>query len=437
MGFWDTYNQSVGNLGNVLSQNRQIDANRELKAREIALDNQKYADVHNQNALKMQAEKEKLDREKGAEHVKTMYALTSSIKDQQSLNNVIDFAAKNYGPEVAANFPKEWNQDTANKVGQWKEMQQNVLTKDLGFEKVWKKDQNGNESYEWVPKGQTPNALAQGQQYSIGPNEKVDVQALKNKGGIEQQKAQDAAAMEREKYSGGAAMDRLKYQEGAETSRAKLKNDIDLKKSQIDRETQLAKEQLVQVSKAKENAFDKEQKLGDIFQKFPEVKAWSDVSPQIEIMRESLAEAKKNYGDKWSSQSYADQGLIMTFNKLLDPSSTVREGEYARTTQDMRVVAQLRAKWDKVLQGGVLEPGEREAMVRMADRFSNVYEKKYNNRYDQITKLAKTYGYNPENVVRFSQKGSDANSFENKIGTKNSNASGLSDNAMSFINSLK
>lgn len=55
-----------------------------------------------------------------------------------------------------------------------------------------------------------------------------------------------------------------------------------------------------------------------------------------------------NGGDK----NLNTQAIIASFNKILDPSSTVREGEYDRTSEGQSLIAQLTAKVQNITAGG-------------------------------------------------------------------------------------
>ena len=132
------------------------------------------------------------------------------------------------------------------------------------------------------------------------------------------------------------------------------------------------------------------------FSSLPEVKDYSTIQAQALRAKKALEVSLNS-----NSNMPVDQTVITTFNKLLDPSSVVRESEYARTPQDLALLSRIKGKWDKVVQGGAGLPlEERQAMVRMIANFSEIADLQYNDQVQQYTELAKRNGFNPGDVIR-------------------------------------
>lgn len=88
-----------------------------------------------------------------------------------------------------------------------------------------------------------------------------------------------------------------------------------------------------------------------------------------------------------------DQVLITTLNKILDPTSVVRESEYARTPQDQAFWQRVLGLWPKLNQGGVgLTNQEREALVHAARVMYSSSEQRYKTRMDYYNNIAQQYG---------------------------------------------
>lgn len=149
------------------------------------------------------------------------------------------------------------------------------------------------------------------------------------------------------------------------------------------------------------------------FTSLPEVKDYSMIQAQSLRAKKALEESLKN-----RSNMPVDQTVITTFNKLLDPTSVVRESEYARTPQDLAMLARIRGKWDKVTKGGAgLDLGERQALVRMIDNFREIADVQYNDQVEQYTEIANRNGFNPADVIRLGHKQSKpAQSAPVKVG---------------------
>jgi len=96
------------------------------------------------------------------------------------------------------------------------------------------------------------------------------------------------------------------------------------------------------------------------------VKAWRDINEKAGSMNRLWSDYKKN-GSKGSRVSL-DQALITLYNKILDPTSVVRESEYARTETGQAKMEQLKGMYAKFKQGGTgLTDREREALIKSAN----------------------------------------------------------------------
>lgn len=96
--------------------------------------------------------------------------------------------------------------------------------------------------------------------------------------------------------------------------------------------------------------FDREFKIGEAFEKH--TKESKTAQRQVEIINasyESLSKAMKE-GQGIGAQS---QAIVTGFNKMLDPISTVRESEYARTPEGQALLRQIEGKFQQMAYGGV------------------------------------------------------------------------------------
>lgn len=108
------------------------------------------------------------------------------------------------------------------------------------------------------------------------------------------------------------------------------------------------------------------------------VQDFKDVDNKYKVMETAYNKSKTG---KEKTYVAIDQALITLYNKMTDPSSVVRESEYARTPENMSIANRVLGKMDKWRQGGAgLTVDEREALVQMAREFYN----KYSINYDQI-----------------------------------------------------
>lgn len=106
------------------------------------------------------------------------------------------------------------------------------------------------------------------------------------------------------------------------------------------------------------------------FNALPEVKEYNETMPKIKSMQSAFEASKKT-----KNFVAIDQALITLYNKLTDPTSVVRESEYARTAQNIPLINQIRGKAEKVLRGGAgLTGEERKALMDMAMLMQRGYE---------------------------------------------------------------
>lgn len=143
--------------------------------------------------------------------------------------------------------------------------------------------------------------------------------------------------------------------------------------------------------------FKDETTLRKEFQTIPEVKEYAILRQQVGRADQAIKLARQGKG----SMNAVDQSLITILNKMLDPSSVVRESEYARTPQGTSVINRLEGYKDKLSKGGAgINPSEREAIWQMTQKLYKVQEDLYNKQAKFYTGLAKSYGMQPERVVR-------------------------------------
>jgi hypothetical protein len=72
------------------------------------------------------------------------------------------------------------------------------------------------------------------------------------------------------------------------------------------------------------------------------------------VMQLSLEEAKiPKTGKEQRNLSAIDLALVVSFNKMLDPGSVVRESEFNRTAENVSLINKLEGKYKKIFEGGV------------------------------------------------------------------------------------
>jgi hypothetical protein len=96
----------------------------------------------------------------------------------------------------------------------------------------------------------------------------------------------------------------------------------------------------------------------------------------------------------------SDMSMIFSYMKLLDPTSTVREGEYANASNVGTIPQTLWGKYNKAIEGsGFLDPKVRESFVKEAKLMYQSALEQHQQSVDQFTEIAKSYGLDPKRVA--------------------------------------
>jgi hypothetical protein len=101
------------------------------------------------------------------------------------------------------------------------------------------------------------------------------------------------------------------------------------------------------------------EKLNTKFQN--NTRAAREVQRQYGVMEQGMAA----YG-KGLNKGTAEQSVVMAFNRILDPESVVREGEYDRTSQGQSLLQRMHALALKVPAGGQIAPAVLKDMVTLS-----------------------------------------------------------------------
>lgn len=102
------------------------------------------------------------------------------------------------------------------------------------------------------------------------------------------------------------------------------------------------------------------------------------------------------------SKAAADQALIISFNKMLDPGSVVREGEFARSTEGQSLINQWKAKADQVINGGAgITDAERASIVNLTRVLYSDYIQTHNDKAYEYRQNALRQGGDPSYVASY------------------------------------
>lgn len=117
-------------------------------------------------------------------------------------------------------------------------------------------------------------------------------------------------------------------------------------------------------------------------------------TPVVQVAYDKVRKAAEN------PSAANDLGLIFGYMKILDPGSTVREGEFANAEQSGGVPDRVRNLYNKMLSGERLNPSMREDFVRSAKTAFQGQMELQNRINQQYSEIAKNQGLDPKQVVQ-------------------------------------
>lgn len=99
------------------------------------------------------------------------------------------------------------------------------------------------------------------------------------------------------------------------------------------------------------------------------------------------------------STAAGDVSLIYGYMKLMDPGSTVREGEFATAQNAGSIPERVQAAYNRALKGTRLAPEVRADFLKQADNVYQAQLSRYKPLADEYGRLAKQSGLEPNDVV--------------------------------------
>lgn len=136
-----------------------------------------------------------------------------------------------------------------------------------------------------------------------------------------------------------------------------------------------------------QNAFNAEDKLRDEFNK--------QVGTFVNV-RDAHARVLASAQDPSAA---GDLALIFNYMKVLDPGSTVREGEFATAQNAGSVPDRLRSQYNRIMNGERLAPDIRSDFVNRSNMLYERQKQSAEQTANRYNTLAIGYGLRPENVT--------------------------------------
>ncbi|MCR9215307.1 MAG: hypothetical protein NXI13_16440 [Proteobacteria bacterium] len=135
----------------------------------------------------------------------------------------------------------------------------------------------------------------------------------------------------------------------------------------------------------------------------PDFETEQKLRKEFDAKNKDFVKVRDAYGRIIASASdpsaAGDLALIFNYMKVLDPGSTVREGEFATAQNSASIPARVRAQWNSVRRGERLSDETRQDFVARAQKLYTQQESFYKENVNQYTALAETYGFDPQNII--------------------------------------
>lgn len=183
--------------------------------------------------------------------------------------------------------------------------------------------------------------------------------------------------------------------EKAPLERKKLEGDIakqPLEQQKLEEEVAaLDPQKKIQQAMAEAQAKGSFLTANDLFTKFE-----SAVQPFV-VQRDAYSRIKESGKDPSPA---GDLSLLYGYMKLLDPGSTVREGEFATAQNSGSAFQRVGSLYNRVASGKRLTPEQRTDFLNRAKNVYNSAEAQYSKTRKEFTKLSIANKLDPESLIR-------------------------------------
>lgn len=131
---------------------------------------------------------------------------------------------------------------------------------------------------------------------------------------------------------------------------------------------------------------------------FQQTKSFETIASFNSVIQDAASKAPQLKNDK-KLMGANDMSLIFGYMKMLDPNSTVREGEYANAENSGAISDKILNTYNKLLKGDILTEDQRKSFAESAQGLYQSQAKSYYSMKDQFQTIAKDNGYNPAAVT--------------------------------------
>lgn len=128
---------------------------------------------------------------------------------------------------------------------------------------------------------------------------------------------------------------------------------------------------------------------------------FTDASKELQRQSNVLTQTWNRYASGEAKDLNATtQAIVTTFNKLLDPTSVVREAEYDRSASGQALLSTITGKLSAVIQGGPgLTPASLKELVDLGNLYAQNAQSSITQANQRATQMAEQFGLNPSFVT--------------------------------------
>ena len=133
----------------------------------------------------------------------------------------------------------------------------------------------------------------------------------------------------------------------------------------------------------------------DVDQAFKQMEWWKKDTAAVEKRQTSFKDMVTGYDQ---NSTAGDQALIITYLKVLDPISVVREGEFRETEKTGGAAEKMKALWEQTKGSGRLTQAQRDELLSAGSGlYFNMLDKHMENR-SHVEDVSTRLGLDPKNL---------------------------------------
>lgn len=125
-------------------------------------------------------------------------------------------------------------------------------------------------------------------------------------------------------------------------------------------------------------------------------KEWTQLSGDLRTVNDSYARMKSASG---VNSGAGDIAVVYSYMKMLDPTSVVREGEYATAENTGGIPEKITNVYNKIISGQRLTPEQRRQFLESGEVISKDKGERFGKMRGQFENIAKTSGADPGRIM--------------------------------------